>query len=412
MRTLLRILGIFFGIGIVLAVGVMAFYFFYPNAPQTTTQDLDQVALSEKGIYHILLAGLDEEKTNTDTLLLVQFHAETKEARILSIPRDTMSNVYDREVQRINAAYNVIEPPDIDRTIEEVEMLTSLNIDRYVLTSFTAVEEIIDALGGIKIDVPHDMIYEDPYQDLSINIRQGRQTLDGEEAVHFLRYRSGYMEGDLGRVKTQQLFFQAFFDTLLEPSSLTKVPDLVQIINDETETDMTAAEMLWFAKQAKDMDTKDSLSLFILPGRAEYINEISYYIPSLTNLLEMLNKEFNPLDKAITAKDLNLVPYAAEVIADTGYGTENTGLREFDHTEGLGPSPFAGGEDWASYPYTSGHQPTYTEPTPYSPPSPANSGPTPSQSEPQPAPSPAPAPAPAPAPQPPMAQPVDPPPYY
>lgn len=334
MRTFLRILATLLTLTLLLGLGVLALYFFYPNAPEPETTDVEQVTLSEKGIYHILLAGLDENHENTDTLLLLQFHAESKEVRILSIPRDTMSHVDDRDIKRINAAYNVVEPPDIDRTIEEVEMLTSLVIDRYVITSFTAVEEIVDALGGVKVDVPQDMVYEDPYQDLSINIKAGEQVLDGEESVHFLRYRSGYLEGDLGRVKAQQIFFKAFFDTLLKPSNLTKIPELTQIIHDETETDMTLAEMVWFAKHSQGMDPDEGLSLFILPGRAEYIDEVSYYIPAQDLLLAMLNKEFNPLDKQILAEDLDLVPYATEVVADTGYGTDNTSLQATDPSQG------------------------------------------------------------------------------
>lgn len=412
MRIFARILTLLVGISLALAAGAFAVYYIYPQAPDAYSDSADHVNLSKKGIYHILLAGLDEDKENTDTLLLIQFHAESKDVRILSIPRDTMSHVFDRENMKINAAYNVVQPPDIHRTIEEVEMLTSLKIDRHMITSFKAVEDVVDALGGIDINVPQDMSYEDPYQDLVINIKAGDQVLDGEESVHFLRFRSGYLQGDLGRVKAQQLFFEAFFDTLLKPSNIPKIPELIRILDKETESDMSLSEMAWFAKQSRGI-TKDQLKLFILPGRAEYVNDISYYIPAQGNLLAMLNKEFNPLDKRILPEDLSLVPLSLEIIPDTGYGTENTGLSDGDflfdpftglpmeeeHRIPLYPNePEAGPSTGAYYGY----------PGAYIPPPEQNTGQDSRGHTIEYIPAPQPTPEPEPEPGPPIAQPIDP----
>lgn len=328
MRTFSRIMAVLLAIVVILGGSVLAIYHFLPQAPELSEKNAN---LNSENTYNILFCGLDEEGKNTDTILLVSFDAAKKKAKILSIPRDTMSNV-DRDLKRINAAYGEEDPVDIKRTIEEIHMLTNLSVDRYAITTFDTFEKLIDALGGVEFDVPQDMKYEDPYQNLKIDLKAGKQTLSGKESIQFLRYRSGYLEGDIGRVKAQQTFYKAFFDELMDPSNITKIPALAKIFTENLDTNLDVPEILWFAKQGKDLDLNQDLKMFILPGRAEYVGEVSYYIPSQESLLKMLNKEFFTL-KSITARDLDLVPEAATIVADTGYGTDNDHFRDGDHLD-------------------------------------------------------------------------------
>lgn len=288
---------------------VVAAYYLLPSAPTSNTTTADDDTLRSDDTYNILLCGVDEHHENADTIVIASFNAEKKTLKLLSVPRDTMSNE-ERGIQKINASYSVDHVGNIDQTIKEVEMVTAIPIDRYAITTFDGFEKAIDALGGVKMDVPQDLKYSDPYQNLEINIKKGEQTLDGKHALQFVRYRSGYVEGDIGRIKAQHLFFKALGKTLLDPSNITKMPALAKIISKDMETNLTVPEMLWFAKKAQGFNA-DSIKMFTLPGTPQYVNELSYYIPSQQGIIDLINKEFAPEGRQITARDLDLVPYAS-----------------------------------------------------------------------------------------------------
>lgn len=289
-----------------------AAYYLLPSAP--TSEDSENVGLNKDDTYNILLCGVDEHHENADTIIIASFNAEDKSIKLLSIPRDTMSNE-SRSIQKINASYSVEHIGNIEQTIKEVEMLTAIPIDRYAITTFDGFKEAIDALGGVEMDVPQDLHYSDPYQNLEIDIKKGMQTLDGAHALQFVRYRSGYAEGDLGRIKAQQIFFKALSKTLLDSGNVTKIPALSRVISNKMETNLTIPEMLWFAKEARGVSA-DNVKMFMLPGVAQYVDEISYYIPSESGILELINKEFVSKGHFIKASDLDLVPMAKDAISD------------------------------------------------------------------------------------------------
>lgn len=316
---------------LVLALAVVAgagfaAYHFLPTAPTSSDSTVDEDVLKDD-TYNILLCGVDGKHENADTIVLASFNTEKKTLKLLSIPRDTMSNVDNRDIVKINGSYSVDHKGNIEQTIHEVEMLTGLPIDRYAITTFEGFEQAIDAIGGVEMDVPYDLQYSDPYQDLEINIKAGEQVLDGEHALQFVRFRSGYATGDIGRIGAQQLFFEALGNELLSASIITKVPALAKVVSEEMETDLTVSEMIWFFKQAQGMSA-DSIEMFILPGSPEYIGELSYYIPSESGILELINKEFMKDGKQLEASDLDLVDFASSV-EDTTSGEdllENAGM--------------------------------------------------------------------------------------
>lgn len=303
-----------------------AAYHFLPTAPTSTdSANVDEDTL-EDDTYNILLCGVDGNHENADTIVLASFNTEKKTLKLLSIPRDTYSNV-DRGIPKINSSYSVDHKGNIEQTIHEVEMVTGLPIDRYAITTFEGFEEAIDAIGGVEMDVPSDLDYSDPYQDLEIHLEAGNQVLDGEHALQFVRYRSGYATGDIGRIGAQQLFFEALGEELLSPSIITKVPALAKVVSEEMETDLTVSEMIWFFKQAQGM-SMENIDMYILPGTPEYIDEISYYIPSESGILELINSEFMEDGKQIDASDLDLVPFASSVedTSNTEENLENAGM--------------------------------------------------------------------------------------
>lgn len=300
-----------FALSVVGGIGIAAYYFL-PTAPTSSDSSAADSATLKDDTYNILLCGVDEKHENADTIVLASFDTKDKSLRLLSIPRDTMSNE-NRPIQKINASYSVDHIGNIEQTIREVEQLTALPIDRYAITTFEGFEKAIDAIGGIEMYVPMDLEYSDPYQDLEINLKEGNQVLDGAHALQFVRFRSGYATGDIGRIGAQQLFFSALADTFLDKGIVTKVPSLAKVVSENMETDLTIPEMIWFFKQAQGMN-KDSIEMFILPGTADYYDGLSYYIPSESGIVELINSKFMRGSKRIGPEDLDLVDIASSTL--------------------------------------------------------------------------------------------------
>lgn len=300
-----------FALSVVAGVSVAAYYFL-PTAPTSSDSTVANGATLEDDTYNILLCGVDKKRENADTIVVASFDTKNKTLKLLSVPRDTMSNV-DRSIQKINASYSVDHKGNIEQTIREVEMVTALPIDRYAITTFDGFEKAIDAIGGVKMYVPMDLEYSDPYQDLEIKLKEGEQVLDGKHALQFVRFRSGYATGDIGRIGAQQLFFSALADTFLDSKIVTKIPALSKVVSENMETDLTISEMVWFFKQAQGM-SKNSIEMFILPGTADYYDGLSYYIPSESGIIELINSKFIKGSKRISPEDLDLVPIASSTV--------------------------------------------------------------------------------------------------
>ncbi len=263
------------------------------------------------GIYSVLVVGTDKVGLNTDTILVASLDSINNRASVMSIPRDTMSNV-NRNVKKINAAYSIGAKNgkgNVKKLKDEVSDLMGFEVDNYVVVNLKAFEELIDAIGGVTIDVPRNMNYDDPYQNLHIHINKGLQTLNGEQAIGFVRYRSGYAEGDIGRVKAQQLFIEALVNQVATPATVTKMPKLIDIVLENMDTDLSNGELIWFGKEVLEVDMENDFNMFILPGEAQYVGNVSYYLPDEAGILEVVNEYFNPKEKPIT--NLNVVDLAA-----------------------------------------------------------------------------------------------------
>ncbi len=281
-----------------------------PSLDNHIGEDTEEISRTD-GVYSVLVVGTDKVGLNTDTIMVASLDTVNNRASLMSIPRDTMSNV-NRNVKKINAAYASGAKNgkgNIDQLKKEVSALMGFEIDNYVVVNLVAFEELIDAVGGVTIDVPRNMNYDDPYQDLHIHIDKGLQTLNGEQAIGFVRYRSGYVNGDIGRVQAQQMFIEALVDQVATPSIVTKMPKLIDIVLDNTDTDLTNGELIWFGKEALEVDTENDFNMFVLPGEAQYVNKISYYLPNEEEILKVVNEYFNPNETPIT--DLDVVDLAA-----------------------------------------------------------------------------------------------------
>lgn len=157
---------------------------------------MDKKSAGER--HNILVMGTDKDGTRSDVIMILSVLTKDNSINVLSVPRDTRV-MLDSKYAKINSALGYGDETAIS-TIKEV---TGIPIHDYVKFNFTAVEDVVDALGGIEFDVPQDMDYEDPYQDLYIHLKKGEQKLDGKQTLQLMRFRR-YPMGDLQRISVQQ----------------------------------------------------------------------------------------------------------------------------------------------------------------------------------------------------------------
>lgn len=319
-RNILRLICILIMGTAVVFSGIMLFGMRAPEGNKTLNRsgrvnndvaalsDTDDVLLPQQGsasnqIYTFLVAGMDKVAKNTDVIMLVKLDITEKSIHILHIPRDTMVAA-DRNSKKINASYQI---GGIELFEQDVASLTGFYVNRYVLFDLQGVEKIINAIGGVDFDVPRNMNYEDPTQNLYIHFKKGPQHLNGEQAVKLARFRS-YTNGDIGRISLQQDLLKALAKQALKPENLLKLPELVRLINENVETDIDLSNMLWLANEVKDVQV-NAIETHMVPGVASTIDNLSYWLPYKNEFLELINNKFNPLDTPITASDLSIVSY-------------------------------------------------------------------------------------------------------
>lgn len=279
--------------------------------PQQTAVSLDT---QEYRRTHILFLGIDDKRdsaSRTDTILLVAADPNTGSAGILSIPRDTRVYIPERDRwDRINAVHAYGGP---QLTVKTVENFLGVDIDYYIETDFAGFSRIIDTLGGVEIDVDTDMFYVDTAQDLYIDIKAGRQVLDGETALQYVRYRDRLGDVALvnphyevydGRVERQRKFLMAVIDEILQPSTLLKLPRLLGQVWDAVETNIPWTTALKLAFAANRF-TMDKIETAILPGTSERINGAWYWLADPDRTQEVVDWIVYSKPMPLTAEVLN-----------------------------------------------------------------------------------------------------------
>ena len=236
----------------------------------------------------VMIMGVDERADDvgrSDTLMIATLDSDKNQAALLSVPRDTRVKIKGHGFDKINAAYAY---GGRKLTQETIESLLNTHIDHYIKINVHGFTKIIDALGGIDIDVEKRMYYEDPWDDdggLYIDLQSGMQHMDGKTAITYVRYRDE--EGDIGRIKRQQNFMKAVMDKLVSPTIIPKLPAIVSAVSDSVETDMSVSEILSFLgtlQDAKDNGLKSEM----LPGKPVYIEGISYWVPDISKTRQIL----------------------------------------------------------------------------------------------------------------------------
>ncbi len=261
----------------------------------------DEIVINEEerneNTVIFLIGGMDRFQ-DLDTIMLAALEKEKKSLRLFSVPKDTLSE-NGRKNMQISKAYSV---GGIEGLKKELKHLTGLPIDRYVLIKHDGFTKLVDHMGGVTITVSEPMDYEDSLQDLSIHLTVGEQTLNGENALDFVRY-CGYVDGDLGRIRAQQSFAKAFAKQAISKISTPK--EIAKLGAETVVTDMTAGELLWLSGIALQSDAQGDITVEVLPGLTANFLESTYYIVNETAALGLINSKFNPYTEPISELQLS-----------------------------------------------------------------------------------------------------------
>ena len=308
------------------------------------TRPRSDVERKSQDYYTVLILGRDTGGGgNTDTMLLASYDVTNQKATVMSIPRDTMVNV-SWDIKRINSVYNYYGGGDrgIQYLYKEIAQLVGFEPDYQVVVEWDAVGQIVDAMGGVWFDVPRNMNYDDPYQDLHIHQEKGYRLLTGDDAMQVLRYRHdndmryGYPDGDLGRIKTQQAFLTAMVDQLLQIKNVTKINQFIQVFQNNVETDLSFQNILWFAQQAiLGGLSMENVEFVTMPNRTAscwsrtYHNYQSYVVPSADELLELVNTKLSPYTEVFTLSDLDIMSVNSDgsISSSTGHVEDSRAAR-------------------------------------------------------------------------------------
>lgn len=297
-----------------------------PVVPEEVRPEARPVPVQAGQRVNILVMGLDDDRLRSDTMMLVSVDQEQNKVGMLQIPRDTRALLAGKGTyEKINAAYasgvGDKKFPSNLRALKTVEDLLDVSIHYTVVIDLDGFRKAIEAVGGVWVDIPFKMDYDDPTQDLHIHFEPGRQKLNGKQALEFVRWRgnndgTGYPDGDLGRIRTQQKFLGALMDELLKPANLVLLPNQLVTVSRHISTTMESSRILGLAKLAAGMRRQD-IEMATLPGTDAYLldphenRRLSYYLadPTATRtLVDRMVRGIDPQEAAKVAVEVAAAP--------------------------------------------------------------------------------------------------------
>ena len=266
--------------------------------PRAQVADSQQESLTTEGFsnrINVLLLGTDDGDSDdfdkdvpkrTDAMLLVSFDPENSQVSVLSLPRDTRVTIPGRRGHdKINAAYAYGGVPLAKRTVAN---LLQVPINHYMQVDWQGFIKVVDMLGGVDLDVEQNMDYEDPYADLKIHLKKGKQHLNGEKAGEYVRFRHDEM-GDIGRVERQQKFMKALAKQAFTVGNMVKLPVIIGTASEYVKTDMTFIQLVKAANCLR-LFGEGGVKSASLKGDFGDIGGVSYWVTTPSKIAATLDE--------------------------------------------------------------------------------------------------------------------------
>ena len=301
-KTLVVILSM---IMLTLVAGAASYWWFGGSLPSKRT-DIKRDAEAEHFInppnkLNILVMGVDErpkedDPGRSDTLMVMTIDTESRAISLISVPRDTRVRIKGLGWDKVNHAFMT---GGVALTRQTTENFLGIPLDYYAKVDLESFGRIVDAIGGVTIDVEKRMQYEDTWDHYVIDLQPGVQRLDGRTALQYVRYRDE--EGDIGRVRRQQKFIRAVLAEVNTPAIILKAPSLIREVFASLDTDMPIGLMFGLARKMKD-GLSSGLGAHMVEGLPYYIDGISYWVPDIMKTRKMVAEmQGAPFDGRIEA---------------------------------------------------------------------------------------------------------------
>lgn len=251
---------------------------------------------------NILIVGCDEIENHgrADTIVFLSISPKTKDALILSIPRDTRVEIPGRGMDKINHAYAFGGESLIS---EAVSSFLDVPIHFYAVVDFNGFVYIIDELGGVEIDVEKEMYYVDKAGGVEINLHPGKQILDGEKALQYIRFRYDKL-GDLGRIKRQQKLALAVIKKMINFDSITKIPQISEGMKGYIETNIEARYTVALANLFRGVN-QEKFRVETVQSKPVYIEGISYLEPNVEEVQQRVKSLIYSKNSGMKVEVLN-----------------------------------------------------------------------------------------------------------
>ena len=285
------------------------------NVDNTNTQE-EQGRQRRDGVYNFVLLGKDVDSGNTDTIIVVSYDVINQKVGMISIPRDTAVERTWSSKPKINSAFY---GAGADTLKEEIQYTFGIPVDYYILVDLKGFIALVDELGGVEINIPLDMNYDDPIQNLHIHFKKGTQTLNGQETMEAVRYRHDNEDSpnyrangwysDIQRGELQRQVLLQLAKKVVSWNSVPKVTSFLNIFNEYVKTDLSLTDMAYFATQALQVDLSADVTQGTLEGRGDgvYNGAKWCYVYEAEDILPTLNEQVNPYNMPLTEEDLHLV---------------------------------------------------------------------------------------------------------
>ncbi len=263
---------------------------------------------NSKTYVNVALLGVDKDGTRTDVIILGQLNMVDNSISLLQIPRDTYVANNGRRDRKINSAWGAGKQ---NQVFKEIEMITGIEVENYVLVDTSQFRDIIDDMGGVEFNVPINMNYDDPAQNLHIHLEKGLQVLDGDKAEQFVRFRqnnngSGYARGDVERLEAQQGFIKAAIDQLFSLTNTFRIPKIVSRISGMLQTNMSNSKLLSYAPYIFKVD-RANVNIMTLAGEGRYIGGGSYYVPFDSQNQQIVQQYFTPQYEEMNEDEISMI---------------------------------------------------------------------------------------------------------